>query len=118
MSLKIYQYPKCGTCRKAIQFLKGNNIPYQTVDITENPPTRIELRKMLTFLGGDLRKLFNTSGVHYRELKMKDTLPKMTEKEAIDLLSKNGRLVKRPFALAPSAGLVGFNEEIWRNHFG
>lgn len=68
---------------------------------------------MLKFQDGELRKLFNTSGVQYRELKMKDKLPTMTETEAIDLLSQNGKLIKRPFLLTPATGLIGFNENIW-----
>jgi arsenate reductase len=115
MSLKIYQYPNCSTCRKALKFLNAHNIQYTAIDITENPPTKAELKQMLKHQNGDLRKLFNTSGVQYRELKIKDKLPTMTETEAIDLLSQNGKLIKRPFLLSKTTGFVGFHEDFWQN---
>ncbi|MBT3605336.1 MAG: arsenate reductase family protein [Candidatus Latescibacteria bacterium] len=114
MPLKIYQYPKCSTCRNALKFLEANNIAYTSIDITEKPPTKAELKQMLKFQKSELRKLFNTSGVQYRELKMKDKLPTMTDAEAIDLLSQNGKLIKRPFLLSKSTGLLGFKEDAWQ----
>ena len=69
---------------------------------------------MLAFYAGDLRKLFNTSGLDYKALNLKDKLPGMSETEAIGLLSKNGNLVKRPFALSERIGLVGFKEDVWK----
>jgi len=115
MPIKIYQYPKCSTCRKALKFLDANNINYTAVDITEQPPTKTELKQMLKHQNGELRKLFNTSGVQYRELKIKDKLPTMTEKEAIDLLAQNGKLIKRPFLLTQTTGFVGFKEDLWQD---
>lgn len=115
MPIKIYQYPKCSTCRKALKFLDANNIDYTAVDITEKPPTKTELKQMLKHQNGELRKLFNTSGVQYRELKIKDKLPTMTEKEAIDLLAQNGKLIKRPFLLTQTTGFVGFKEDLWQD---
>lgn len=114
MPIKIYQYPKCSTCRKALKFLDANNIDYTAVDITEKPPTKTELKQMLKHQNGEIRKLFNTSGVQYRELKIKDKLPTMTEKEAINLLSQNGKLIKRPFLLTQTTGFVGFKEDLWQ----
>jgi len=114
MSFKIYQYPKCSTCRKALKFLDAHNIPYTAIDITENPPTKTELKQMLKHQNNELRKLFNTSGVQYRELKIKDKLPTMTHSEAIDLLSQNGKLIKRPFLLTQTTGFVGFKEDLWQ----
>ena len=113
MSLTVYQYTKCSTCRKALKFLDANNIPYTAVDITEKPPTKTELKQMLKHQEGDLRKLFNNSGVQYRELNVKDKLPTMTETEALHLLSQNGKLIKRPFMLTETRGFVGFKEDIW-----
>lgn len=113
--MKFYQYKKCSTCVKAQKFLDKKAIKYKSIDITEQPPTKAELKKMLGFYEGDLRKLFNTSGVQYRELKIKDKLPKMSEAEAIDLLSKNGKLVKRPFLIDASMGRVGFKEDEWKS---
>ncbi|MBT8116039.1 MAG: arsenate reductase family protein [Arenicella sp.] len=114
--MKLYQYPKCSTCRKAVKFLNHNNIDYQSIDITENPPTETELRAMLACYEGNIRKLFNTSGVQYRELKLKDSLPSMSSSQAIDLLAGNGKLIKRPFLIsADGKGTVGFNEDLWRS---
>jgi len=114
MALKIYQYPKCSTCRKALKFLDAHNIPYTAIDITEKQPTKAELNQMLKHQNGELRKLFNTSGVQYRELKMKDKLPQMSTKQAIDLLAQNGKLIKRPFLLTATTGFVGFQADQWK----
>jgi len=113
--MKLYQYPKCSTCRKAIKFLNENDIAFDSINITELPPKKVELKAMLASYDGDIRKLFNTSGVQYRELNMKEKLPNMSAKEAIDLLSENGKLIKRPFLLnADRVGIVGFKEEQWQ----
>ncbi len=114
MALEVYQYARCGACRKAIRFLDDLGIEYNTRDITETPPSASDLRAMLDHCNGEIRKLFNTSGRMYRELNMKDRLPSMSTGEAIDLLSRNGMLVKRPFLLTGDAGLVGFREDAWR----
>lgn len=117
MTLKIYEYKNCDTCRKALQFLEQKEIEYKKLPIVEQPPSLSELEKMLSFVkadGGSIKNLFNTSGVQYRELaisqKIKDGL---TEKEALKLLSENGKLIKRPFLLAQNYGLVGFKKEAW-----
>lgn len=114
MPLKIYQYPNCSTCRKTLKFLDANNITYTAIDITKTPPTKTELRQMLKYQNNDLRKLFNTSGQQYRERDIKSKLPTMTESDAIDLLSQNGKLIKRPFLLTSKTGLIGFKEDLWR----
>lgn len=112
--MKLYQYPNCSTCRKAITYLKDNNIEAQLINIVEQPPTKAELKAMLASYGGDIRKLFNTSGLQYRELNMKDKLPTMTANEAIALLAHNGKLIKRPFLIsADKRGIVGFKETAW-----
>ena len=82
--------------------------------IRETPPTTAELKTALKLLGGDIRKLFNSSGMDYRALGMKDKLPAMSEDDAIELLSQNGNLVKRPFLIGNGVALVGFKPEIWR----
>jgi len=117
MILKIYAYKNCDTCRKALRWLKENHVRHKVVPIREQPPTETELRRMLGFYGGNLRKLFNTSGQDYKALNLKDKLPCMSESEAIRLLSKNGNLVKRPFTLSERAGLVGFKTEEWTAKF-
>ena len=115
--LTVYVYQNCSTCRDALKWLDRSGINYVTRPIRESPPTPAELKKALTAYGNDLRKIFNTSGVDYRSLGLKDRLPTMNEIEAIDILSKNGNLVKRPFAISEKNVLVGFKEPIWEDFF-
>ena len=112
--VKVYEYSKCSTCRKALTFLDRHEVAYEKVPIVETPPTKAELKKMLALQGGNLKKLFNTSGEVYRSMKVGEKLPSMSESEALDLLASNGKLIKRPFALAEDKGVVGFNEEEWK----
>lgn len=112
--VKVYEYSKCSSCRKALQFLDRNKVAYEKVPIVETPPTKGELKKMLALQNGNLKKLFNTSGEVYRAMKIGEKLPSMSESEALDLLASNGKLIKRPFALDGDTGLVGFNEEDWK----
>ena len=111
--MSLYAYKNCDTCRKALKFLAERKIAHEVVPIREQPPTVKELRAMLGHVGGDLRRLFNTSGGDYKELNMKERLPKLSVDEALALLAGNGNLVKRPFALATSSGVVGFKPEEW-----
>jgi arsenate reductase len=111
--LKVYEYGGCSTCKKALKFLDAKKVPYEKTDITVKAPTPAELKKMLGYVG-ELRKLFNTSGLVYKEMKLSEKLPNMSEKDALALLASNGRLVKRPFVLAHDWGLVGFKEEDWK----
>ncbi|MBI3544235.1 MAG: arsenate reductase family protein [Deltaproteobacteria bacterium] len=120
-TLKIYEYEKCDTCRKALKFLDERGVAYERVPIVEQPPSKAELKRMLGFIelgGGDVRKLFNTSGQVYRELKLGEKLPGMSKDEALALLARHGKLVKRPFALGAKAGTVGFKAEEWKKLFG
>ncbi|GAB1488393.1 arsenate reductase family protein [Opitutaceae bacterium] len=112
-SLTVYSYSGCSTCRNAIAWLKQHAVAFAEKPIYTDPPSVPELRRMLAFQDGNLRKLFNTSGMVYRELGLAAKLPKMTEDEALALLASNGRLVKRPFALAKEIGLVGFDPKAW-----
>ena len=111
--LKIYEYNGCGTCRKALKWLDARGVEYQRIPIRDQPPTKTELKRMLKVYEGNLRKLFNTSGGDYKSMGIKDKLPDMTAAEAVDLLATHGNLVKRPFLLAGSNGVVGFNLEEW-----
>lgn len=113
--LKVYSYAKCSTCRKALRFLESKQVPFEVIDITEQPPTTAELRKALASYEGDIRKLFNTSGVQYRELGLSSKIKGMSAAEAVAMLAKNGRLVKRPFVAMPEGGLVGFDEKQWKS---
>lgn len=117
MKLKVYEYTKCGTCRKALKFLRDRGVEFTAMPIREQPPTKAELKKMLQSCGGDIRRLFNTSGLDYKEMNLKDRLPGLSPDQAIDLLARNGNLVKRPFVLTESGGVVGFNEAQWRELF-
>ena len=116
MTVRVYEYAKCSTCRKALNFLKGRKTEFTAVAIIDQPPSVSELKAMLGYLG-DLKRLFNTSGVQYREMHIADKLKTMTESEALTLLSKNGKLVKRPFVLLVDHGLVGFKEPEWKAAF-
>ena len=107
--MKLYSYNKCGTCRKAIRFLEDRKVKFELYDITENPPTKQILKAAMKAKG--LKKLFNTSGVQYRELKIKDKLATMTDIQAIELLASNGRLIKRPIAVDKDKITVGFDIE-------
>lgn len=120
-TLKIYHYAACSTCKKALKFLEMNQIPYQAIPIVENPPTKVELKSMLRIVkaqGGDVKKLFNTSGLLYKEMKISEKLPHMSEVEALDLLSQHGKLIKRPFVLWKEGGLLGFKEDQWAQSLG
>lgn len=113
--MKFYQYKNCSTCRKAQKFLDSRGVAYESIDITTQPPSEDELSAMLAHQNGELRKLFNTSGLQYRELGMKDRLANMSAAEAITLLSGNGKLIKRPFLLGDTLGLVGYKQADWKN---
>ncbi len=114
-TLTVYTYANCDTCRRAVKWLRAQGIAFTEKPIRETPPSVAELRAMLAHLGGAeaLRKLFNTSGRDYRELKLGEKLPAMAEAQALALLATNGNLVKRPFALSKATGLVGFDEAVW-----
>jgi arsenate reductase len=116
MSVKVYEYEGCSTCRKALKFLDARKVAYEAVPIVETPPSKTELKVMLKF-AGDLRLLFNTSGVLYREMGVGEKLKTLGEDEALALLAKHGKLVKRPFVLLPDRGLLGFKEDEWRAAF-
>ena len=115
--LKLYAYQGCSTCRSAVQWLQQHGIPFELIAIREQPPTTLELEAALKSRGGDLGALFNRSGVDYRALGMKDKLPALSPSAALQLLSKNGNLVKRPFAIDEKkrVALEGFKEPEWKS---
>lgn len=119
-NLVVYTYANCDTCRRAVKWLRANDVAFVEKPIRETPPTPAELREMLKHLGGAgaLKKLFNASGSDYRAQKLGEKLPSLSEAEAIALLAGNGNLVKRPFALGAKTGLVGFDEAAWTAAFG
>lgn len=107
-------YPKCSTCKKAKAFLDSNSLSYELRDISTENPTEEELRNWQRCSGLPLRKFFNTSGLKYRELSLKDRLPTMSEAEQLTLLASDGMLVKRPILVQDSHVLIGFREDAWR----
>lgn len=115
--MKVYLYDKCGTCRNASKFLADRGIPHTAVPIATQPPTEAELEKMLAAYDGNLRRLFNTSGLVYKAMNLKDRLAGMDKEEAFKLLRGNGMLVKRPFVIASKGCLVGFDEKKWAAAF-
>ena len=106
-------YPKCTTCQKAKAFLDAQGIAYTLRDIKLENPTRQELAEWYERSGLPLKKFFNTSGLQYKALELKDKLPAMTEEEQLDLLASDGMLVKRPVLVGNDFVLVGFKQEQW-----
>lgn len=117
MSITVYQYPACSTCKKALKWLKEHGVAHESVHIVESPPP-VALFKRALASGVELKSLFNTSGESYRSGGFKERLPEMTEAQALSALAKDGKLVKRPFLVADDAVLVGFKEEQWAAALG
>ncbi len=113
MPLTVYTYAKCSTCRDAVKWLQTQGVPFVEKPIYTEPPSPAELTRMLALQDGNLRRLFNTSGIQYRALGLAAKLPEMTEAEALALLASDGRLVKRPFVLGDGIGLLGFDPRTW-----
>ena len=118
MSNKVYEYTGCSTCKKALKWLEQSGANYKVIPIRETPPNKAELRRMIKSYGGNIRKLFNTSGGDYKKLNLKDNIPKLSEAQLIDMLNTNGNLVKRPFVINKKGGVVGFKGDEWANFFG
>lgn len=110
---KIICYPKCSTCKKAEKFLQDNNIKYDYRDIKLNNPSKEELDELVKLSGKDIKSFFNTSGLVYRELNLKDKIDNMTYEEKLDILSTDGMLVKRPILQTNDKVYVGFKEKEW-----
>lgn len=113
MSYLFVAYPKCTTCQKAEKWLKENNIAYTLKHIKEENPTKEELKEWHEKSGLDIKKFFNTSGMLYKEMRLKDQLPNMTLEEKLNLLATDGMLVKRPILVGENQVLVGFKEKEW-----
>lgn len=113
--LILVEYPKCSTCRKAKNFLLSHGADFTDRKMNEEPLSAAELVDWQKKSGAEVKGLFNTSGVVYREEKIKDKLPSMSEEEKIALLSSNWRLVKRPLLVGESFVLVGFKESEWQS---
>ncbi len=105
------EYPKCSTCKKAKTWLVENEIEFEDRNIVENNPTKEELSLWIKKSGLEIKKFFNTSGILYREMNLKDKLKNMNEEEMIELLSTNGMLVKRPLLITEDSVIVGFKAD-------
>ncbi len=106
-------YPKCSTCQKAKKWLDEHNVKYTERHIVENNPSYEELKEIYSKSGFPLKKFFNTSGLIYKELQLKDKIPTMSEEEQLRLLATNGMLVKRPLVVDGEIVIVGFKEAEW-----
>ena len=118
MTLKVIEYPKCTTCRKAVKWLQDANIEFEKVHIVEQTPTVEQLTAYYKLSGLPLKKFFNTSGNKYKELGLKDKLADMTEEEQLQLLASDGMLIKRPIVTDGNKLTLGFKEsdfsETWQ----
>ena len=114
VSITVLEYPRCGTCKKALRWLADHDVAYEDRHIVEHNPSRDELADWIARSGLPVRRFFNTSGKLYRELNMKDRFKEgISEDECLDLLASDGMLVKRPIVVAPDFVLVGFKEAEW-----
>ena len=112
------QYPKCTTCKKAEAWLKENKVDYESRHIKDNHPTAEELKIWIARSGLPVRKFFNTSGLLYKEMQLKDKLGSMSDEEMINLLASDGMLVKRPLLIGENNVCVGFKESEWEKTVG
>ena len=108
------EYPKCSTCKKAKKYLDDNNIKYENRHIVENNPTKEELKKWIKKYNLDIKKLFNTSGMKYRELNLKEKLQSINDEEKIEILSSDGMLIKRPLLITEDKIIVGYKENEYK----
>ncbi len=113
MTMLFIEYPKCSTCQKAKKWLDSNGVDYTDRHIVENNPTYDELKEWYERSGLELKRFFNTSGMIYKSMKLKDKLPDMGEDEQLRLLASNGMLVKRPLIVSENFVLTGFKEKEW-----
>ena len=113
MSVLLVEYPKCSTCQKAKKWLEEQGIPYEDRHIVEQNPTAQELREWWQKSGLPLKRFFNTSGLKYKALGLKDRLPNMSEEEQLELLATDGMLVKRPLLVGEDKAFPGFRPAEW-----
>ena len=111
----LIEYPKCSTCQKAKKYLDSNNINYNVRNIVEEKLNKKELDKLIQKSGKDINNFFNTSGLKYRELKLKNKLQNMSYEEKLNILSTDGMLVKRPLLELTDNVLIGFKEKEWND---
>ena len=114
--MQVLCYSKCSTCRKALKWLDEQGVAYDLRDIKTDNPTEAELRAWHAQSGLPLKRFFNTSGMQYRALELKDRLPSMSEQEQFLLLASDGMLVKRPLLIDGETVLLGFRQAEWEQH--
>ena len=107
------EYPKCSTCKKAKKYLEEHGIEFEDRHIVEENPPKEELAEWIRISGKPVKKFFNTSGMKYRELGLKDRLPQMSDEEKLELLASDGMLVKRPLVIGDDFALTGFKVKEW-----
>ena len=112
--MRIYYYPSCSTCKKALKWLDNNEIAYEKKHIVDAKLTTKEIEDIFKKSGLPIQKLFNTSGIVYKELNLKDKLKDMTEKEKLELLASDGMLLKRPILVNRTVALIGFKEDEYK----
>ena len=110
---KVYCYPRCTTCKKAVKWLEENGIDYEYKHIVEETPSKEDIKKYYKESGLPLKRFFNTSGNVYKELNLKEKLAEMSEDEQFELLASNGMVLKRPLLVGKDFVLVGFKEAEW-----
>lgn len=113
MKYLFVEYPKCSTCQKAKKWLETNHIDFEDRHIVENTPTVDELQNWIHKSGLEIKRFFNTSGLVYKNMNLKEKLDLMTDEEKIKLLASNGMLIKRPLLIGEDFVLVGFREKAW-----
>mgnify|MGYP005645670959 CR=1 FL=1 len=111
--MKIYQYEKCETCKKALRWLKDRNIEFISLPIREKTPSKKEFLQMIKSHDGQLKKLFNTSSKDYRDPDVKNKIPDLSQEQIISLLQERGNLIKRPFVVGDGIALQGFKPDLW-----
>ncbi|SEO70974.1 arsenate reductase [Amphibacillus marinus] len=114
MALKFYSYPKCGTCRNAKKWLEENDVQFDEIHLIEQPPSTTELKEMIDKSGLPYKRFFNTSGLKYRELGLKDKLADASDDQKLEWLASDGMLIKRPLAFDGVQVTVGFKEEQYK----
>lgn len=113
MKIELIGYSKCSTCKKAKKWLEENNIDFSAREITQEIPTKEELKQWITISKKEIKSFFNTSGLKYKELNLKEKLQQMNDEEKLELLSSNGMLIKRPLLVNDNLVLLGFKEKEW-----
>lgn len=108
------EYPKCSTCKKAKKWLEDNNIEFIDRNIVTEVPSISELTEWIESSKKEIKKWFNTSGLKYKELNLKDKLSTMSDKEKIELLASDGMLIKRPLIISDKGIFIGFKEDSWK----